>query len=297
MMWISPRSAFRCGTVNGDAWDAANIGLHSFASGYNSKATGLGNIAFGTNAISDGTSNTIAFGENTRAIGNNGLAMGYGARVNAQYGVAIGNNSIADGTSNTIAIGELNNASGTNCVAIGTGINSNAYYSVAMGYYNIIPTANATSWVATDPLFTIGNGQSSATRSNAMTILKNGNVGIGVSPVALMHNHQVNNSSKSIVKLTNSLSGISVTDGLDIGFDANVANAKLWNYEGGSLSFGTNNVERVNISSAGNVGIGVNNTIGYKLYVNGSTAIIGNVLISNLSGVGERPVYADANGF
>lgn len=297
LMWVSSRSAFRCGTVNGDAWDAANVGLHSFASGYNSRATGLGCIAFGTNAISDGTSNTIAFGENTRATGNNGLAMGYGARANAQYGVAIGNNSFADGTSNTLAFGEVANASGTNGVAIGTGVNANSYYSVAMGYYNIIPVANATSWVASDPLFTIGNGQSSVARSNAMMILKNGNVGIGVSPIALFHNHQANNSSKSIMKLTNSLSGITATDGLDIGFEPNVANARLWNYENGSLSIGTNNVERMNISSAGNVGIGVNNTIGYKLYVSGSTAITGNVLIGNLAGTGERPVFVDANGF
>ncbi|WP_435356368.1 hypothetical protein [Emticicia sp. SJ17W-69] len=297
LMWVSSRSAFRCGTVNGDAWDAANVGLHSFASGYNSRATGLGCIAFGTNAISDGTSNTIAFGENTRAIGTNGLAMGYGARVNAQYGVAIGNNSIADGTSNTLAFGELANASGTNGVAIGTGINANSYYSVAMGYYNVIPVANATSWVATDPLFTIGNGQSNAARSNAMMILKNGNVGIGVSPVALFHSHQTNNSSKGIMKLTNSLSGITATDGLDIGFEPNVANARLWNYENGSLSIGTNNTERINISSTGNVGIGVNNTLSYKLYVNGSTAIIGNVLINSLAGTGLRPVHVDANGF
>ncbi|WP_394993966.1 hypothetical protein [Emticicia sp.] len=297
MMWIPSRSAFRCGTINGDAWDAANVGLHSFSSGYNSRDTGIGNVAFGTNAISDGTSNTIAFGENTQATGNNGLAMGYGARANALYGVAIGNNSIADGTSNTIAIGELNNASGTNCVAIGTGINANSYYSVAMGYYNLFPVTNATSWVATDPLFTIGNGQNSAARSNAMMILKNGNVGLGVSPVALFHNHQVNNSSKSIMKLSNSLSGITATDGLDIGFEPNVANARLWNYENGSFSIGTNNAERVNISSAGNVGIGVNNTIGYKLYVSGPTAITGNLLLSNLSGTGDRPVYVDASGF
>lgn len=254
LMWIPTRSAFRCGTVNGDAWDAANVGLHSFASGYNSRATGIGNIAFGTNAISDGTSNTIAIGENTQATGTNGIS-------------------------------------------VGTGTNANSYYSVAMGYYNIIPTANATSWVATDPLFTIGNGQTSLTRSNAMMILKNGNVGIGTSPVALFHSHQNNNSSKNIIKLTNSLSGITVNDGLDIGFEPNVANARIWNYENGSLSIGTNNVERINISSAGNVGIGVNNTNSYKLFVSGSTAITGTVLMSNLAGVGERPVFVDANGF
>jgi hypothetical protein len=184
LMWIPSRSAFRCGTVNGDAWDANNVGLHSFASGYNSRASGLGNIAFGTNAISDGTSNTIAFGENTQATGNNGLAMGYGARVNSQYGIAIGNTALADGSSNTIAIGQNTNAVGTNGVAIGTGTNANSYYSIAMGYNNLPIASNATSWVSTDPLLYIGNGQTSGTQSNALVIQKNGVINIGTTPNA-----------------------------------------------------------------------------------------------------------------
>src|SRR5690606_8335925 len=43
------------------------------------------------------------------------------------------------------------------------------------------------SWVASDPVFIVGNGQvandgSVVTRSNALTVLKNGNVGIGRIP-------------------------------------------------------------------------------------------------------------------
>ncbi|WP_337044905.1 hypothetical protein [Emticicia sp. 17c] len=140
LMWIPSRSAFRCGTINADAWDASNIGLHSFATGYNSRATGTGNVAIGVNAISDGTSNTIAIGEGTQA-------------------------------------------SGTNSTAIGAGVRANAYYSIAMGYYNSpVLTANATSWVSTDPLLYIGNGQDASHLSNAMVIQKNGVVSIGVIP-------------------------------------------------------------------------------------------------------------------
>jgi hypothetical protein len=38
----------------------------------------------------------------------------------------------------------------------------------------------ADSWVSTDPVFEIGNGTSVAARSNAFTVLKNGNTGIGI---------------------------------------------------------------------------------------------------------------------
>lgn len=55
MMWIPSLSAFRCDSVDNTNWDPAFIGLHSFASGYNSMATGRGNIAMGFNAVSDGT--------------------------------------------------------------------------------------------------------------------------------------------------------------------------------------------------------------------------------------------------
>ena len=52
--------------------------------------------------------------------------------------------------------------------------------SVAMGRYNV-GGGNSISWVETDPLFEIGIGTSFSDRANALTVLKNGNVGIGTS--------------------------------------------------------------------------------------------------------------------
>jgi hypothetical protein len=46
---------------------------------------------------------------------------------------------------------------------------------MAIGRYNYT-TGNGTSWVSTDPVFAIGNGTSPTNRSNAMTLLKNGNL-------------------------------------------------------------------------------------------------------------------------
>ena len=47
---------------------------------------------------------------------------------------------------------------------------------------------NPTSWVLTDPLFEIGNSQFGTPRSNAVTVLKNGKVGLGTtSPESQLH--------------------------------------------------------------------------------------------------------------
>ncbi|RFS13932.1 DUF1559 domain-containing protein [Emticicia sp. C21] len=201
MMWIPSRSAFRCGSVSGNAWDANNIGLHSFATGYNSWASGIGNVAIGTGAISDGTSNTIAIGENSRAstgYGNmafglgaisdgtsNTIAFGESAHASGDGSMAFGSFAFADGSVRAVAIGANTRASGNYSTSIGTGTIGNAYYSVALGYYNSpIGTASATNWVSTDPLLYIGNGQSAVSQSNAMVIQKNGVVNIGITPGA-----------------------------------------------------------------------------------------------------------------
>jgi hypothetical protein len=53
---------------------------------------------------------------------------------------------------------------------------------MAVGSYNTTYTpSSSSSWVATDRVFGVGNGSASGALSDAMVILKNGNVGIGTS--------------------------------------------------------------------------------------------------------------------
>lgn len=85
---------------------------------------------------------------------------------------------VASGNYATIAGGYDNTASGVASTAMGTGTTAQAQNSLVIGRYNII-SGTTTSWVETDPLFVIGNGSGDGNRSNAMTVLKNGNVGIG----------------------------------------------------------------------------------------------------------------------
>ena len=80
-----------------------------------------------------------------------------------------------------------------------------------------------------------------------------GNVGIGTSsPVANLHLRST--SSASVMKITNSSSGVGVLDGIDIALGNGFS--QLWYYENGYFRIATNNTERMRITNAGNVGIG-----------------------------------------
>ncbi|MBK7524596.1 MAG: hypothetical protein IPI53_10715 [Saprospiraceae bacterium] len=75
----------------------------------------------------------------------------------------------------SMAGGELTKATGERSMAVGIGTNSRSFGSLALGRFNdSIATSTKTSWVATDPVFIIGNGTSDANRSNALTVYKNG---------------------------------------------------------------------------------------------------------------------------
>jgi hypothetical protein len=103
-----------------------------------------------------------------------------------------------------------------------------------------------------------------------------GSVGIGtnapVSPLDFFH------PTNASMYFHNTLSGATATDGLLVGINSASAKAFFWNYENAALALGTNNLERLTITSSGNVGIGYT-APSYKLSVNGD--IYSNGLYSN----------------
>ncbi len=96
-------------------------------------------------------------------IGNISVAMGYNTTASNSYSTAIGNSTTASGLVST---------------AMGESTKAESYISMAMGRFNV-GGGTSGSWVSTDPLFEIGIGVSSGAKANAVTVLKNGNVGIG----------------------------------------------------------------------------------------------------------------------
>ena len=126
MMWYPKKSAFRAGYVVGVNWDDVNVGDYSFATGYNTRASGLYSAAFG-NA-------TIASGEGSFAVGNQSIASGL-------YAFAAGHNPIAAGDY-TIALGRGAVANGYGSIAIGYHPQSDAAYGLALGNYTYVAAPN-----------------------------------------------------------------------------------------------------------------------------------------------------------
>ena len=208
MMWYPDKAAFRAGGVEGSGgtlWDKDSIGQYSFAVGNNTKAKGFAATAIGTFNTAIGYAST-AMGYATKAIGDVSTSMGSGTNATGDYSISMGRNTDATGDYST-AMGNSTNATGDYSTSMGGYTNALGLYSTAMGYLtdavgdystsmgrltyskayaslsvgqfnDSIATSSKTSWVITDPVFIVGNGTAYNARSNAFTVLKNGNTNI-----------------------------------------------------------------------------------------------------------------------
>ncbi|MFI5128502.1 MAG: hypothetical protein ACHQFX_00865 [Chitinophagales bacterium] len=171
MMWYPGKAAFRSGYVDGTQWNKDSIGHFSFASGYSTKASNFYSTAMGRNTTATGTSST-ALGYYTIASGSSSTAFG-------SYNQATGSEATAM-NSNTLAAGFASTSMGFATIA-------RADYSAVLGSYNKSRSANSlviglyNDTTSTNRLFEIGNGTADIARSNAFTVLTNGNTGIGTS--------------------------------------------------------------------------------------------------------------------
>ncbi|HOP12447.1 MAG TPA: tail fiber domain-containing protein [Lentimicrobium sp.] len=151
-MWYPDKAALRAGQVTGGEWNESQIGEHSVALGYNT--TARGNFS-------------LAAGQNTSATGINCVALGYNTAASVAHSTAMGYQSIASGAYST---------------AFGSWTVAPSGFETVIGRYNsLYPQASSAGWTDTDRLFVIGNGTASDSRSDAMVVLKNGNIGIGMS--------------------------------------------------------------------------------------------------------------------
>lgn len=181
LMFLPRLHAFRVGTVATGAastyWNPDSIGLYSFASGFNTRAQGFGATAMGRDTEAT-NSYAFASGFFSNADGQYSTAMGFNTDAFALGSTALGYSTDAE-ANYSFAAGYFAEAQAIYSVALGNAVQAQSYASMAVGRYNV-GGGNASSWVSADPIFEIGNGTGPSTRRNAVTVLKNGNVGIGI---------------------------------------------------------------------------------------------------------------------
>jgi hypothetical protein len=218
LMWYPDKAHFRVGRFQGVAGQMNNIGVNSFAAGYTTMSSG---------------NSSMALGEGTTASGQASTAMGRGTVASELAATALGDWTLASGYAST---------------AMGTFTKAKSSFSLVIGIYNDSTDNN------NERLFEIGNGSSDADRRNAMTVMRNGRVGIGTTnPGSLLHVNgtlQVQDGSQATNRvLTSDANGLASWKDLP-------ASNSVWTASG---------IDIYNINS-GNVGVGTT-TPANKLHI------------------------------
>ncbi|MEZ4839640.1 tail fiber domain-containing protein [Flavobacterium sp.] len=267
---------------------------HSFALGFDITASANYSTAFGYTTLASGFYST-AFGYSSRATAHSSTAFGYGSSAIGVSTTAFGRVTTASGYIST-AFGDETIASGSRSTTFGKNTIASGYISTAFGDSNTAPSSGetvigigATNYTpslngdtqfraanATDRLFVIGNAIDAnmsnsvddTERSDAMVVLKNGNTGIGSSaPQDKLHvvgNIRMVDGNEAAGKiLTSDANGTATWQNASANSwsitgnnNTTVANNFIGTTNLQSLAFRTVNVERMRITSFGNVGIG-----------------------------------------
>lgn len=194
LMWYPQKGAFRAGWVEDNRWNKDSIGIFSIAMGHSTLASNTGAVALGVRTSAKGITAT-AIGWNSTASGDNAFAAGYFTRATNANTIAMGTENIAAGFYSTsigihtvssgnssVALGDSAIASGSQSIAAGAYVTAKARASFATGWYNDNTDNPDPDFTASnDRIFQVGNGSGFlGTRSNALTVLRNANTGIGI---------------------------------------------------------------------------------------------------------------------
>ena len=176
MIFDKSKAAFRAGRDSGANWSGNKVGNFSGSLGTNNWAGGYAAMAFGDANNASNTS-SIAMGESNVASGYAAVAGGLENHATGAESIAMGDGNKATAT-DAIAFGRKNTSSANSAISIGRGLTSNSFNQITLGHYNQSTVGHNTSFLPTENLLVLGNGTSPTNKSNALTILKNGNTTI-----------------------------------------------------------------------------------------------------------------------
>ncbi|MFZ4059036.1 MAG: tail fiber domain-containing protein, partial [Ferruginibacter sp.] len=212
-------------------------------------------------------------------IGTTSFATGDGTTASGGSSAAFGVSTAASGVASFVA-GSNSQSNGWYSAALGENLTAKSRGSMAVGVNNeSTDNPNVVVVASTDRIFQVGNGASNVARSNALTILRNGNIGLGNNNTPDVPLSFANTVGPKISLFSNGVSaqyGMGIQSGLlQIYTDNSLSDIAFGN--GGSASF----TERMRIKGNGNVGIGTNNpqaplsfpeTLGRKIILYPSSA-------------------------
>lgn len=143
--------------------------------GNNTTASGPYSTAMGFETTASGDSST-AMGRSNTSSGDSSTTMGQSNEASAPASTAMGFETTASGFAST-AMGYQTSASAFYSTAMGHASRAETYGEVSLGFYPLANTGDTNSRVFTDVLLEVGNGVS-GTPSNALTIFKDGRMGL-----------------------------------------------------------------------------------------------------------------------
>jgi hypothetical protein len=241
----------RFGNSNGYRWTLGN--------NYNSNADSFDiyNVLTNTTVLSISQSSVFSIAGSVNMQGNATTTGGIFTQNGLYIAIPFNGGYLANYTNisaQTTGIGiNLDNGTGGGQFILQTAAKYNYTFPAATG--TLALTSNLSAYLPlTGGTLTGALSGTSATFSD--------NLGLGTSsPVGQASNNRVlqivgaGTGIRAQIKLTNSVSGATGTDGLMLSYDDQL-DGYLYNFENGGLLFGTNNAVRLTITSAGNVGIG-----------------------------------------
>lgn len=253
---------------------------YSLAIGYRNRSTEVGTIAIGSDNLASDY-HAISLGVYNKSTGASAFTAGFGNTASGNYAVAMGSTNTALGSNSTV-FGYDNSALGPYTTVTGISNKAKSYGGTIVGVYN--DTSNAITPFYTEPsnrLFEVGNGDF-ATRRNAMTVLYNGNVGLGVS------NPNQNLVVANSIRLDDSDGNNGTTvNSLFFGNGSTGEAIASKRTDGGNrwgLDFYTNNINRMSISNTGVI------AMSNALNVNGNITVQNGKGIVRSSGATQQKI-------
>lgn len=243
---------------------STGIGYENTATGSSAVALGGGNDATGLSSVALGGSNestnsyAVSLGQGNKSAGEGSFSAGMRSIAQAARSIAIGYTSEAHAIY-SVAIGFNNIAHGPYSVALGFNTRAKAYGGTVVGLMNDDSDPVNSEITPSNRIFQVGNGTITGGRSNAMTVLQNGNVGIGT----LTPSHQLVVAKSLRIDHDDDNNGTTVNS-LLFGNEATGEAIASKRTEGGNrwgLDFYTNSINRMSISNSGTVSVAGNLTV------------------------------------